>query len=165
MHRIFETLTREEPAPRIPAVAAALGVEGLAAEQCRALAKEMLDECQRAWEFKALAALRAAATERIPEWAIEDCFDKNVVRVGRIDLVLKTAHGIVLVDFKTGRAGSDSDAWLTAELARYCPQLCAYREMAARVLCMPPTRIQAVLFFTALPRWVDVGCNYGSQRA
>ncbi|MBU4366684.1 MAG: ATP-binding domain-containing protein, partial [Verrucomicrobia bacterium] len=160
MHRLFETLARGEPSPRVPAVAAALAVEGLAPEQCRALAKEILDECRRAWEFKALATLRDAATERIPEWAVEDCFDKNVIRVGRIDLVLKTAKEIVLVDFKTGRpgtrsrAGPDSDAWLTAELARYRPQLVAYREMAARALGMPPTRIQAVLFFTALPRWV-----------
>lgn len=159
MHRLFETLARGEPAPRVPAVATALAIEGLASEQCRALAKEMLDECHRAWEFKELAALRNAATEMIPEWAIEDCFDKNVIRVGRIDLVLKTANGIVLVDFKTSRpgtrsrAGSDSDAWLTDELARYRPQLGAYREMAARALGMPPARIQPVLFFTALPRW------------
>ncbi|MFH1969442.1 MAG: 3'-5' exonuclease, partial [Verrucomicrobiota bacterium] len=152
MHRLFEILARGEPAPREPAVAAALAVEGLAPEQCRALAKEILDECRRAWEFKALTALRDAATDRIPEWAIEDCFAKNVIRVGRIDLVLKTAKEIVLVDFKTGRPGPDSAAWLTAELVRYRPQLVAYREMAARALDMPPTRIQAVLFFTALLR-------------
>ncbi|MBU0715394.1 MAG: UvrD-helicase domain-containing protein [Verrucomicrobia bacterium] len=163
MHRLFETLARGEPAPRVPAVAAALAVEDLDPEQCRTLAKEMLDECRRAWEFKALAALRDAATERIPEWAIEDCFDKKVIRIGRIDLVLKTAHGIVLVDFKTGRpgtrsrAGPDSDTWLTAEIARYRPQLIAYREMAARALDITPTRIQPVLFFTALLHWVDVG--------
>jgi ATP-dependent exoDNAse (exonuclease V) beta subunit len=156
MHRLFETLARGEPAPRVPAVAAALVNEGLAPEQCRVLAREMLDECHRAWEFKALAVLRDTATETIPEWAIEDCFDKNAIRVGRIDLVLKTAKDIVLVDFKTGRPGPDSDAWLAAELAHYRPQLVAYREMAARALDMPPTRIRPVLFFTALPRWVDV---------
>ncbi|MCX6993331.1 MAG: UvrD-helicase domain-containing protein [Kiritimatiellaeota bacterium] len=155
MHRLFETFARGEPVPRVPAVAAALADEGLAPEQCRALAKEMLAECLRAWEFKALTALRGAATEMIPEWAIEDCFDKNIIRVGRIDLLLKTVNGIVLVDFKTGRPGPDSDAWLTAEFTRYRPQLVAYREMAARALGIPPTRVQAVLFFTALLRWVD----------
>ena len=43
-------------------MAATLAVENLAPEQCRGLVKEM-------WEFKALAALCEAATERIPERA------------------------------------------------------------------------------------------------
>ena len=139
--------------PRVAAVAAALDMEGITPKRHCAMAKEILDECHRAWEFKALAALRNAATETIPEWAVEDRLDKNVIRVGRIDLVLKTANGIVLVDFKTGRPGPDSDVWLTTELARYRPQLVAYREMAAKALGAPPTRIQPVLFFTALLRW------------
>lgn len=157
MHRLFETLARGEPVPQMAAVAAALDMEGITPERHCAMAKEIIGECHRAWEFKALAALRNAATEMIPEWAVEDCLDKNVIRVGRIDLVLKTANGIVLVDFKTGRPGPDSDAWLVAELARYRPQLVAYREMAAKALGAPPTRIQAVLFFTALLGWVDIG--------
>ncbi|MDD5678285.1 MAG: UvrD-helicase domain-containing protein [Kiritimatiellae bacterium] len=156
MHRLFETLARGEPLPIVPAVAVALAVEGLASAQCHELAQEILGECRRAWEFKALAALRNAATEMMPEWAIEDRFDKNIIRVGRIDLVLKTSRGIVLVDFKTGRPGPDSAAWLTTELGRYRPQLSSYREMAAKALGIPPTRIQAALFFTALPRWVEV---------
>ncbi|MFA5043864.1 MAG: UvrD-helicase domain-containing protein, partial [Kiritimatiellia bacterium] len=156
MHRIFETLARKAPMPQPPAVAAALAGEGLAHAQCRALAQEILDECRRAWEFPALTALRAAARETIPEWALEDRFDKNVIRVGRIDLVLKTAHDIVLVDFKTGRPIQDYDAWLTSEIERYRPQLGAYREMTAKALSMPPARIRTVLFFTALPRAEEI---------
>ncbi|MFH1477186.1 MAG: UvrD-helicase domain-containing protein [Verrucomicrobiota bacterium] len=156
MHRLFETLARGSPLPKSPAVAAALMDEGLTHRQCQALAKEILHECRRAWEFEVLAALREAATEIIPEWAIEDCFDKNVIRVGRVDLVLKTADHIVLVDFKTGRPGPDCDTWLKFEIERYRPQLGAYREMTAKTLKIPPARIQTALFFTALPRWEEV---------
>lgn len=162
MHRLFETLAREEPLPGVTAVVAALEMEGITPGRHRAMAKEILEECRRAWEFKTLAASRKAAAETLSEWAIEDCLDENVIRVGRIDLVLKTADGIVLVDFKTGRpgtrsrAGPDSDAWLAAEIARYRPQLAAYRDMAAKALRAPLTRIQPVLFFTALPHWEEI---------
>lgn len=156
MHRLFEKLAHQELWPRVDAVAAALAVEGADHNQCHALAKEIIEECRQAWELRDLAAVRDAATEIIPEWAIEDCSANNVVRVGRIDLVLKNATGVVLVDFKTGRPGPDSSAWLTEELARYRAQLGAYREMVAKALNMPPTHIQAVLLFTALPRWVNI---------
>lgn len=156
MHRLFEALARGKPAPGLLAVNAALASEGLDPKECHGKAKEIIVECLRAWQFETFAALRTNAIEITPEWAIEDFPDKNVVRVGRIDLVLKTAHGIVLVDFKTGRPGADSGTWLKTELDRYRPQLGAYREMAAQALRMPLVHIQTALFFTALPCWVDV---------
>ncbi|MBI2437213.1 MAG: UvrD-helicase domain-containing protein [Lentisphaerae bacterium] len=156
IHRILETLARGALAPEVPAVATALAVEGITAEGRLEKAQEILAECRRAWEFEAFAALRNAATEILPEWALEDWTDNKIIRIGRIDLVLKTAKGIVLVDYKTGRAAQDTEEWLAAELARYRPQLGAYREMAAKVLGASSSCIQAALFFTPLLRWVEV---------
>ncbi|MBI2440555.1 MAG: UvrD-helicase domain-containing protein [Lentisphaerae bacterium] len=181
-HRIFETLARGKVLPEPAAIASALAEEGLGAERLREKAQALRDECQRAWEFKTLADLRRTATEILPEWALEDCAPstgadasiagKIVIRIGRIDLVLKTASGIVLVDYKTGglarsdcglgsvAAGvaQDTEAWLAGEVARYRPQLEAYREMAAKVLGIVPRQIRPVLFFTAPLRWVEIDC-------
>ncbi len=156
MHRLFETLVRNEPVPREAAVAVALVMAGLASDQAREMANKTLAECLRAWEFKEFAALRARAFKLIPEWGIEEHLDGNAIRVGRIDLFLETINGIVLVDFKTGRPSADHTDWLKSEIARYRPQLNAYRAMTAKTLNVPQEHIRPVLFFTALPRWIDI---------
>jgi len=156
MHRIFETLARRRPLPSERSVTAALAGEGIAPNRQHAMAHEVMAECRQAWDFEPFAKMRNSATEVIPEWAIEDTPGKTSIRVGRIDLLLKTSEQVILVDFKTGKPGKDEKSWLAAETERYRPQLDAYREMAARVLGKTPDRIHPVLFFTTLPRWVEV---------
>lgn len=157
MHRIFDALARGASAPATRAVEAALAVEGVAAVRRRILAGELRAACLRAWEFAPFAALRGAALQLLSEWAIEDCGKNGVIRVGRVDLALKMDDGIALIDFKTGFPGRAAALWLQTEIARYRPQLNAYREMVARVAGLAPERVRAALFFTALPHWEELG--------
>ncbi len=158
MHRVFDTLARGSPAPDTAAVEAALAAEGVVPAGRPDLARAALVECRRAWDLPAFASLRQAASAVLCEWALEDAPAPGRLRVGRVDLLLKTGEGAVLVDFKTGRPGPRADPgdWLVRETARYRPQLDAYREMAARVLGLEPGRVRRALLFTALPQWVEV---------
>lgn len=157
VHRLLETLLRGGEPPPPPPVAAALAAEGLPADSSRALAEEVLRETRRAWALPAWADLRDRAEETRVEWPIEDFDGRERLRVGRVDLALRVSGGWVIVDYKTGRADEDVEAWVGVEKERYAPQLRAYAEMAARVLGEDPALIRCALLFTSLPRlvWLD----------
>lgn len=163
MHRIFETLARHRPAadweralPPADALMAALAAEGIAAQHQRALALGILEEVRQAWNYPPFVETRANAALIVPEWAIEDRLDEQTLRAGRVDLMLQSAAEIILIDFKTGKSAADLDAWLAAETAKYRPQLKAYAEMAAKILAPLKRPPRPMLFFTALPHWIEI---------
>jgi len=154
LHRIFETLAGGRPAPGSAAVAAALTGEGIAASRTGAVAGEILNEARLAWDYPPFKALREGA-QVLAEWPVEDFDGMGRVRVGRVDLLLRTPVGPVIVDYKTARPVGDPSEWVQEQLRMHAGQLRAYVEMAQRAGLQG--NIRAALFFTALPEmiWLD----------
>ena len=161
MHRLFDSLARNQPWPATEALQAALAAEGLPAKSLARIAADILEESRQAWDYEPFAQLRAAATAMMPEWALEDCSAAQTIRAGRIDLLLQTASGVYLVDFKTGKPNANREAWLQQEIRRYRAQVTAYAEMAAKLLA--PAQPRPVIFFTAIPRWEEINLKIDPQ--
>jgi ATP-dependent helicase/nuclease subunit A len=154
IHRLLETLCRNRPLPDVPAVALALSGEGISLTEAREMAPDVLNEALSAWDLAEFRALRERAVEIYPEWALEDFDGEKVLRVGRFDLLIKKEDGWFILDYKAGRQGIDVEAWVSAQLNHYRPQLKAYTQMVAKTLNAPEEKIGWSLLLTALPRLV-----------
>lgn len=154
IHRILETLARNQSCPPCEAIAVALEREGIPFKEAGEMAPQLLDEALQAWEAPDFLSLRKSAKEVHVEWAVEDYDGRRTVRVGRFDMLLKMEDRWVLLDYKTGRPEKDLAAWLQSQKEHYRHQLDAYAEMVARGLNVPEEKIQWAIFFTALPRLV-----------
>jgi ATP-dependent exoDNAse (exonuclease V) beta subunit len=134
----------------------ALTREGVPPARATALAGQVKEEARLAWNFPPFSALRERA-EIVAEWPLEDFDGRGRVRVGRLDLLLRLPSGRVILDFKTGRPGSNLSEWIQSQRQMHGAQLRAYAEMARRA--EPTGEIRAALFFTAVPRleWIGEG--------
>ena len=154
IHRILDTLARGGHHPEREAIASALVEEGIEREEASTMAEGILSEAVRAWEAPDFQAIRTDAAGLHSEWAIEDYDGEYSLRVGRVDLLVKTGDRWLIVDYKTGRPDADVESWVHAQVQHYHPQLTAYARMAARVMNVPEERVGWVILFTALPRLV-----------
>ncbi len=154
MHRVFETLARREPMPGADAVAAALVEEKLAPSMAREIAGSLLQEARLAWNYPPFHRLLEGA-DVVAEWPVEDYDGRGRIRVGRVDLLVRSSAGAVIVDFKTGRPAGSLSQWIEAQRKAYSGQLKAYLGMARRAGL--GERLRAALLFTALPElsWLD----------
>ncbi len=154
LHRIFETLAHGEQPPGARAVTMALTREGVLPARATALAGQVREEARLAWAFPPFRALTEGA-EVVAEWPLEDFDGKGRVRVGRLDLLLRSPSGRVILDFKTGRPGSNLSEWIQSQRQMHGAQLRAYAEMARRA--EPGGEVRAALFFTGVPHmeWID----------
>jgi ATP-dependent exoDNAse (exonuclease V) beta subunit len=148
LHRIFETMAHGERPPGSRAIAVALTREGVPPARATALAGQVVEEARLAWEFPPFGALREGA-DVVAEWPLEDFDGQGRVRVGRLDLLLRTPSGRVILDFKTGRPGPDLSAWIQSQRRMHGAQLRAYAEMARRA--EPESQVRTALFFTGVP--------------
>jgi ATP-dependent exoDNAse (exonuclease V) beta subunit len=154
LHRIFESLAHGEQPPGARAVTMALTREGVLPARATALAGQVREEARLAWAFPPFRALTEGA-EVVAEWPLEDFDGKGRVRVGRLDLLLRSPSGRVILDFKTGRPGSNLSEWIQSQRQMHGAQLRAYAEMARRA--EPGGEVRAALFFTGVPHmeWID----------
>ena len=161
LHRELERLADRDPLPSaLPATerraswqrqAQALGVgpadiDGLLADLGRQLDNVLEDE-QGRW---LLSPQRDGAAE----------LKLTVVQAGEpthliIDRTFSCAGERWVIDYKTGTPapGISEDAFVSAEVARYRPQLDGYARAAAALFDEP---VRAAIFFTALPRLQEV---------
>ena len=152
IHRVLETLARNDPAPDLESVAVALSGEGIPPGEAKGMAPQVLGEANRAWNSPEFRSLRESAQEVHSEMDLEDFDGENTLRVGRFDLLLKTQAGWVVVDYKTGQPEGDVEAWLNRQMQHYRSQLTAYIQMVAKVLDTPEEKIRWAMLFTSLPR-------------
>lgn len=154
IHRILETLAREQSYLESEAIASALAQEGIPLKETVGMAHQVLKEALKAWEYSDFLSLLKSAREVHVEWALEDFDGNRTVRVGRFDLLLRMEDRWLLVDYKTGRPDKDVESWIQEQLDRHRPQLNAYSQMVARTLNLPEEKIRWAILFTALPRLV-----------
>lgn len=154
LHRIFETLAQGGPMPGFTAVVAALEGEGIAVSRAGGGVEEILREALLAWDYSPFKALRDGAQPQA-EWPLEDFNGRGRVRVGRVDLLLSSPAGSIIIDYKTGRPTGDRSEWVQAQRRTHGAQLRAYVEMARSAGL--EGQVRAALFFTALPEilWLD----------
>ncbi len=159
VHRLLETGLAGRPLPALPGVAAALRSFGLSQGEAAALAAEVLDEARQCLADPHLARWRAAPAEhRRSEWLLEDRPAPEVVRRGRLDLLVRDGEGWLLVDFKSSRPPAEVswEDFLAREREKYRPQLLAYRDMVANLGRLHPQALRLALYFTACRRLVAV---------
>lgn len=159
MHRGLETMARGGELPGVAALAAALRQAGLAPEAAARLAPELLAElaaCRGdSWLMRLLDPnLPGAASE----WLLEDLVAPETLRRGKIDRLAFDGECWWLLDYKTSRPadGAEWEEFIRQEVAKYRPQLLAYREMAAKAKGLTPQEIKLAIYFTACRRAVPV---------
>ena len=154
VHRILETLARGDAPPREEAVASALLREGVPDSEVGNQAPLILAQALSAWNLPGFAALREGARCE-PEFPLEDWDGDGVLRVGRLDLLLRRPDGLVVVDYKSGPPVGDPEAWVEEERRRYAPQLRAYVQMLRR-LEGGDIAVRGFLLLTVLGRLVEI---------
>ncbi len=172
-HRLLEDVARGRPLPEAAAVAAALARVVAGPETALILAEEILAEVQACQADPFLAPLLAADLPVArSEWLLEAWEDLPDVDSGprlqakgpflyrgKIDRLVFDGQDWWLVDYKTTRPGPE-ESWTdfeAAEVAKYRPQMLAYRDMAAKFFGLPDaTAIKTLLYFTAKQRAVLV---------
>jgi ATP-dependent exoDNAse (exonuclease V) beta subunit len=160
MHRALQTLALGGPLPDVPALAAALRQEGMAAAAAAPLAAAIQAELAACREDPFLTSLlRPEIPGAASEWLLEDQPHPGAIRRGVIDrLAFDGSHWWIL-DFKTSRpaAGEGWETFITQETEKYRPQLAAYREMAAKAKGLAsPEAIRVAIYFTACRRAVEL---------
>jgi ATP-dependent exoDNAse (exonuclease V) beta subunit len=155
MHRLFESLALGRPLPSPDGVAAAFLKEGLGVDEARRGAATALAEALSAWKCEPFARLREGA-ECLPEYGLEVAETSERILAGRLDLLVKTRDGAVVVDYKTGAPVGNVEEWMNREASAYAPQLEAYRRMAAAHLGLDEADVRSALLFTAVPalKWM-----------
>ncbi len=155
MHRLFEALALGRPLPSPNAVATAFLKEGLGGDEAASQAARALEEVARAWNCEAFAKAREGA-EYLPEYGLEVAETTERILAGRLDLLIRTRDGAVVVDYKTGSPAGDAEEWMNREVRAYAPQIEAYRRMAAACLGLDAAKVGGAVLFTAVPalRWV-----------
>ena len=157
IHRILDTFARGGNHPDLQAIIAALTEEGISPDDASGMANDILKESNSAWETPEFKNLCRSATDLHSEWAIEDYDGEYSLRVGRVDLLVKTGDRWLIVDYKTGRPDGDVASWVHAQVQHYHPQLTAYAQMVARVMNVPEEKVTWTILFTAIPRLVWQG--------
>jgi ATP-dependent helicase/nuclease subunit A len=159
-HRALLTLAQGGPLPETASLTAALRQAGMAAAAAAALAPEIRAELNACLADPFLAALlRPDRTSAASEWLLEDQPQPGTIRRGIMDRLAYDGSHWWLLDYKTSRPaeGEDWDSFLVQEVAKYRPQLLAYREMAAKAKGIePPEAIRLGIYFTACQRVVEV---------
>ena len=156
LHRLWECLALGASLPSERAVAAALAAEGMGLAQASEQARGVLEEAMAAWEYAPFADLRKGAVALRPEVGIEDHDGAGGLRVGRLDLLIERPNGLIIVDYKTGRADEGEEGWVAAQREHYGPQLRAYVQMASRAFGAEPANVRAFIYLTALRRLVEL---------
>jgi ATP-dependent exoDNAse (exonuclease V) beta subunit len=154
IHRLLETLARGQKLPGEKAVAAALASEGLSPTESTREAKDALLEAHAAWDLPAFQDLRQGA-QLFPEWSVEEAYERDgesIVRIGRLDLLLKTSDQWIVLDYKTSQLPPD----ISPLVERFRPQLRSYIEMIAPTDGSPEHKTAAYLLLTAGPLLVEV---------
>jgi ATP-dependent exoDNAse (exonuclease V) beta subunit len=152
IHRILETLSRNDPAPDVERVAVALSGEGIPPGEAKEMAPQVLGEANRAWNSPEFRSLRESAQEVHSEMPLEDFDGRNTLRVGRFDLLLKTQEGWVVVDYKAGQPEGRRNVD-HRQMQHYRPQLTAYVQMVAKVLDAPEERSDGPCCLHLFPVW------------
>jgi ATP-dependent helicase/nuclease subunit A len=158
-HRLLEALSRGEPLPPAPGVAAALRQGGLEAAAALELSREILEEVAACLQDPFLAGL---LNSELPfsrsEWRLEARPAPGLLYRGKIDRMAFDGRNFWLIDYKTSRPapGEPWEVFITREKEKYRPQLQAYREMAAPARGLDPESVGLVLYFTAIQRAVEV---------
>lgn len=173
-HRLLEDLARGRPLPEPGAVAAALARVATGPEEALALAREILVEVQACQADPFLAPLLAADLPVArSEWLLEaweDLPNRNqglkrqaakspVLYRGKIDRLVFDGRDWWLLDYKTTRPGPEESwaAFEAMEVAKYRPQMLAYRDMAAKFFGLADASvIRTILYFTAARRAVVI---------
>jgi ATP-dependent exoDNAse (exonuclease V) beta subunit len=177
-HRLLEMVAHGRPLPSPSAVAAEVARVIADPEEALALAQEILTEVQACQADPFLAPLLAPTLPVAKsEWLVEAWTDlpsgRNeavgavwqgvyqsqgpFVYRGKIDRLVFDGRQWWLLDYKTSRPGPEQ-SWQefeAVEVAKYRPQMEAYRAMAAKFFDLPdPSHLQTVLYFTAARRAV-----------
>lgn len=110
-------------------------------------AKEILGEANNAWNLEAVKEITRDA-ELIPEYAIEMKSGEKEITVGRLDLLIKKEGEVHIIDYKTGRPGEDTEAWMSSKLEEYRPQVSTYKKMISLKEGIVEEKIKAYILFT-----------------
>jgi len=170
-HRLLEDVAQKRPLPPPEALAAELAKVVPDGAAVLALARDILAEVQACQADPFLAPLLAAelpvaksewlleAWEDLPLGEGKDCAQSRgpVLYRGKIDRLVCDGRDWWLLDYKTTRPGPEQtwEEFEAAEIAKYRPQMEAYRTMAAKFFGLsPPETIKTVLYFTAVRRAV-----------
>ncbi|MBW2070241.1 MAG: UvrD-helicase domain-containing protein [Deltaproteobacteria bacterium] len=159
IHRMLESLGRQQPLPTVEGVAAALVREKVPAARAFDLAQAIVLEVQTCLQEPFFAWLLGEShTRSYCEIPLEDCPGPGKVRAGVIDRLVSDGDEWWLVDYKTGRPAANEtvESFLAREVEHYRPQILGYREMAARSLVIDASEIHAILYFTALQRKIEL---------
>lgn len=161
VHRVFEhlDLSKSLDAAAVKATAEALCRAGL----IDAAAAEAVDPSAILAFFDSELGMlaQAAGTSLLREWPFTYALDtaamgaqsgeEFVILQGIVDMIIPTAEGLVIVDFKTDRV---DQSHLTERTARYAPQVCLYAKAAQAILKRPV--VSAWLYFLAAASAVSV---------
>jgi len=160
IHRLIHTCLHGQVLPSSRAVALALREGNVSESSAARLADEIREEI--------IAALNDPFIKRLTdkenpflksEWGLDEQSGNKVLRSGILDLAVFDGFSWWVIDFKTSRPlpGEALDDFIARQKDLYRAQLTAYRSMLSSLRSIPLDDIHAVLYFTYLRLWRDVG--------
>ncbi len=159
IHRLLEAYGRKRELPPPAAVSSFLKYRGMAEGDAIETARSALSEVAGCLEDTWLRGFYDLAEEDLlVEFALECVHSPGVIYAGVVDLAAFRDGKWVLLDYKTSRPlpEEDLEIFMQREVKRYTPQLCAYREMWAKARQVDESSIEAIVYWTALKKWLVV---------
>lgn len=161
IHRLFDYYAGAGSLPSLEKASAFLRKEGMGQKEAEVAAGAALAEVLACIEDPWLKRFYELPRERRwTEWPLEALHTPRTLYVGQVDLIAFFEEKWWLIDFKTSgpSPGEDTELFCKKSLARYRPQLLAYREMFSKVKGLEKEdEVEAVIYWTPLRHYRRLG--------